>query len=91
MRFDIICKPETGARAEQALANVQRALAEMGVQAEVHLFRDRRKRVDYRIYVTPALIVDDVVRVAGRVPEVQEIKAFIAERPRYLQSVSAVA
>lgn len=91
MRFDIICKPETGARAEQTLANVHQALREMGVQAEVHLFRDRRKMVDYRVYVVPALIVDDVVRVSGRVPEVHEIKAFIAERPRYLQTVSAVA
>ncbi|MDT8440676.1 MAG: thioredoxin family protein [Desulfuromonadales bacterium] len=91
MRFDIICKPETGARAEQSLTNVQQALREMGVQAEVHLFRDRRKMVDHRVYVAPALLVDDVVRVAGRVPEVDEIKSFIAERPRYLQTVADVA
>ena len=91
MRIDIVCKPETGPRAERTLSNVRQALEEMGVRAEVHLFRDRRKMVDNRIYVAPALVVDDVVRIAGRVPEVKEIKAFIAERPRYLQRMQEVA
>lgn len=91
MRIDIVCKPETGSRAERTLANVRQALDEMGVRAEVHLFRDRRKMVDNRIYVAPALVVDDVVRIAGRVPEVHEIKSFIAERPRYLRRMQDVA
>jgi hypothetical protein len=91
MRIDIVCKPETGSRAERTLANVRQALDEMGVRAEVHLFRDRRKMVDSRIYVAPALVVDDVVRISGRVPEINEIKAFIAERPRYLQRMQDVA
>lgn len=91
MRFDIICKPDTGPRAERALDNVRQALDEMGVRAEVHLYRDRRKMVDYRIYVAPALIVDDVVRIAGRVPEVNEVKSFIAERPRYRHRIQEVA
>jgi hypothetical protein len=63
----------------------------MGVKAEVHLYRDRRKMVDNRVYVAPALMIDDVVRIAGRVPEVREIKAFIAERPRYLKRLQQVA
>lgn len=91
MRIDIICKPESASRGDRTLVNVRQALAEMGVQAEVHLFQDRRKMVDHRIYVSPALLVDDVVRIAGRIPEVREIKSFIAERPRYLQRMQEVA
>lgn len=91
MRIDILCKPESSRRCEQTLANVRQALEEMGVQAEVHLFRDRRKMIDNRVYVAPALLVDDVLRVAGRVPEVREIERFIAERPRYHKRVSQVA
>lgn len=91
MRIDILCKPETGSRGERTLAVVRQALEEMGVQAEVHLFRDRRKMVDHRVYVAPALLIDDVLRIAGRVPELQEVKAFIAERPRYLQRLQNVA
>ncbi len=91
MRIDILCKPESSVRCERTLANIREALSEMGVQAEVHLYRDRRKMIDYRVYVSPAVLIDDVVRVSGRVPEVNEIKSLIAERPRYLKRLQKVA
>ena len=91
MRIDILCKPEAGQRGERVLDNVRKALQEMDVRAEVHLFCDRRKMVDNRVYVAPALLIDDVVRVAGRVPEIREIKSFIVERPRYVERMQAVA
>ncbi len=91
MRIDVLCKPEAANRGERVLANVRRALEELDVRAEVHLFCDRRKMVDNRVYVTPALLIDDVVRVAGRVPDVTEIRSFIVERPRYLDRIKEVA
>ena len=91
MRIDILCKPESGRRGERALANVREALQELGVEAEVHLYRDRRKMIDNRVYVSPALLLDDTVRIAGRVPEVKEIVSLIVERPRYLKRVQKVA
>jgi hypothetical protein len=91
MRIDILCKPEAGQRGERVLENVRKALQEMDVRAEVHLFCDRRKMVDNRVYVAPALLIDDVVRVAGRVPEIREIKSFIVERPRYVERMQDVA
>lgn len=91
MRIDIICKPEAGPRGERVLANVRQALEELDVRAEVHLFCDHRKMVDNRVYVAPALLIDDIVRVAGRVPDVHEIRSFIVERPRYVDRVKEVA
>ena len=91
MRIDILCKPENERRGERILANVREALSEMDVRAEVHLFYDRRKMVDNRVYVAPALLIDDVVRIAGRIPEVREIKSFIVERPRYVERMREVA
>ncbi len=91
MRIDILCKPDADQRGERVLANVRQALSEMDVRAEVHLFHDRRKLVDNRVYVAPALLVDDEVRIAGRIPDVREIKSFIVERPRYLERMNAVA
>ncbi len=63
----------------------------MAVRAPGHLFCDRRKLVDNRVYVAPALLIDDVVRIAGRVPDVREIKSFIVERPRYVERMRDVA
>jgi hypothetical protein len=91
MRIDILCKPENGNRCELVLQNVREALSDLGVQAEVHLFRDRRKMIDYRVYVSPALLIDDHVRIAGRIPEKQEIQSLLRERPRYLKRMQEVA
>lgn len=91
MRIDILCKPESGRKCELTLDNVRRALEETGVEAEVHLYRDRRKMIDNRVYVSPALIIDDSVRVAGRVPEVKEITGMLVERPRFVKRMKDVA
>ncbi|MEJ2699519.1 MAG: thioredoxin family protein [Desulfuromonadales bacterium] len=91
MRIDILCKPESSSRCERTLENVREALEELSVKAEVHVFRDRRKMIDNRVYVSPALLIDDTVRVAGRVPEVREIISLIAERPRYRKRMQEVA
>ena len=91
MRIDILCKPESETRGKRVLANVREALEQLDVAAEVHLYLDRRKMIDHRVYVAPALLVDDVVRIAGRVPAVKEIKSLIVERPRYVQRLKKVA
>jgi len=91
MRIDILCKPESGKRCERTLENVREALSRAGVEAEVHVYRDRRKMIDNRVYVSPALLIDDIVRVAGRIPEVNEITTFFSERPRYQKRMGEVA
>ena len=91
MRFDILCKPESGRRCKLTFENVRQALETSGVEAEVHLFRDYRKMIDNRVYVSPALVVDDVVRVAGRVPSVEEILDILSEHPRYRRRSTEVA
>ena len=83
MRIDILSKPEAGSRANRTLCNVREALHNLNLEAEVHLFRDRRKLIDNRVYVSPALLIDDDVRVAGRVPDVQEIEELLRTRTRY--------
>lgn len=91
MRIDVLCKPDHPEGCLGTVENVREALEQLGVQAEVHQFNDSRKMIDNRIYVEPALLIDDQVRIAGRVPEVNEIVNFIIERPRYLQEVAKVA
>lgn len=91
MRIDILCKPENPESCSGTVDNVREALEKLGVEAEVHQFQDSRKLIDNRVYVVPALMIDDQLRIAGRVPEVDEIVNFIVERPRYLKDVAKVA
>ena len=91
MRIDIVCKPDNPEGCKNTVENVREALDKLGVEAEVHQFSDSRKMIDNRIYVVPALLIDDQLRIAGRVPAVDEIVNFIVERPRYLRDVAEVA
>lgn len=91
MRIDIVCKPDKPDACRGTVDNVRQALEKLGVEAEVHQFSDSRKMIDNRIYVVPALLIDDQLRIAGRVPDVEEIVNFLVERPRYLKDVADVA
>lgn len=49
----------------------------MGVDAEVIKVQDIKTITNYGVLVTPALVVDGVVKVAGKVPKLDEIKEWI--------------
>jgi hypothetical protein len=91
MRIDILCRPDGGQRCERTLNNVRQVLEDLDVNAEVHIYKDPRKMIDNRVYVSPALMLDDHLRIAGRVPEVAEIRSMIVERPRYRKRYEEVA
>lgn len=91
MRIDILCKLDKPESCQGTVENVRQALEQLGVEAEVHQYTDSRKMIDNRIYVVPALMIDDQVRIAGRVPKVEEIVNFIVERPRYRKDTADVA
>ncbi|UWZ78677.1 thioredoxin family protein [Geoalkalibacter halelectricus] len=91
MRIDVLCKPDGDKRCERTLSRVRQALENLNLEAEVHLYRDQRKMIDNRVYVSPALLIDDIVRVAGRVPSIEEIERLLRERPRYQKRMKDVA
>lgn len=91
MKIDILTHPKHMEEADKALQNVQEALARTGIEAEVHVYHDVHKMIDHRVYVAPALMIDDTVRIAGRVPETREIISIFAERPRYHKRLQKVA
>jgi small redox-active disulfide protein 2 len=58
----------------------QNALAAVnlsGKEVEVTKVEDIQKIMAYGVMSTPALVVDGVVKVAGKVPKVEEIKEWI--------------
>lgn len=56
---------------------VEKAVKETGVNAEIIKVEDFDKILGYGVMVTPALVVDGEVKVAGKVPSVDEIKKWI--------------
>jgi len=57
--------------------NVLEALKETGLEAEVIKVEDMEEIMKYNVLTTPVLMIDEVVKVKGRVAEVNEIKEFL--------------
>lgn len=58
-------------------ANVRKAVGELGIEANIEKVEDIAKILQYNIMSTPAVVVDEVVKIKGRVPDVNEIKALL--------------
>jgi protein-disulfide isomerase len=50
---------------------------ELDIDAEVVKVQDIQTITDYGVLITPALVVDGVVKVAGKLPKIEEIKGWI--------------
>ena len=57
--------------------NALEAVKLSGKEVEVAKVEDIKKIMGYGVLSTPALVVDGVVKVAGKIPRVEEIKGWI--------------
>jgi len=57
----------------------QEAAKEMGVNAAFEKVQDIQKIMSYGVMSTPALVIDEKVKVFGRVPSKDAIKKYIEE------------
>ena len=65
------------AKCTQLAERTKDAVKELGIDAEVSKVQDIKTITNYGVLVTPALVVDGVVKIAGKLPKVQEIKELI--------------
>ena len=65
-------------KCKQLAANAEEAARQAGVACEIEKVTDIKRIVAFGVMMTPALAVDGQVKVAGRVPSVDEIKTLIA-------------
>lgn len=61
---------------EQEVINV---LAELNVAADVQKVEEMEEIMKYDVMITPALVINDNVKVAGRMPKKEELKKMITE------------
>ena len=65
-------------KCQQLVANVQAAVADAGIQAEISKVEDITKIVEYGVMMTPALVIDGDIKAVGKVLTAQEIAALLA-------------
>lgn len=66
------------AKCRQVEAVVRGTVAEMGIDATIEKVEDIEKIMEYNVLVTPVLVIDEEVRIKGRVPSGAEVKDLLA-------------
>jgi small redox-active disulfide protein 2 len=65
-------------RCKQLEATTREALARLGVDVAIEHVTDPAEIASWGVMRTPALVVDDEVRVSGRVPSVEELVTLVS-------------
>lgn len=66
-------------RCHEVEKRTMNALIELNVAADVQKVTDIKKIMEYRIFSTPGLVINGIVKCSGRIPSVDEIKKWIKQ------------
>jgi arsenite methyltransferase len=64
-------------RCRNLTANAEKAVQELGIEAEIEKVTEVQDIIAFHILMTPGLVIDGQVKAAGRVPSVEEIKQLL--------------
>lgn len=66
-------------KCKQLFENAKKAVEEKRIDAEIVKVEDMDKITDYAVMVTPAIVIDGVVKAAGKAPGIKEIKEMLSQ------------
>jgi len=66
------------ARCADLAAATEQAAKTLGIEYQLEKVTDLHQIMAFGVMMTPALVVDGKVKLAGRVPSVEEIKKLVA-------------
>jgi predicted DsbA family dithiol-disulfide isomerase len=58
-------------------AIVKQVVAQLGIEATVEKVEDIQKIMEYNVLTTPVLVIDEQIKVKGRVPMPEEVKSLL--------------
>lgn len=64
-------------RCKALAANAEAAAKALGIEYEMEKITDVKQIAGFGVMMTPALVVDGVVKAAGKVADVEEIKGLL--------------
>lgn len=64
-------------KCKKLASEVEKAIAESGVRAEIHKVEKLSDIMDYGVMTMPALVINEQVKATGRIPPVAEMVSWI--------------
>ena len=64
-------------KCKRLLKNVETAVKELGIEAEIKKVDDITEIMDRGVMFTPALAIDGEMKISGRVADVEELKEIL--------------
>jgi small redox-active disulfide protein 2 len=65
------------AKCKITVANAEEAVRQTGVAAQILKVEDIQEIMEYNVLSTPVLVIDEGIKIKGRVASVEEIKSFL--------------
>ena len=65
-------------KCKQTAEVVRRAVEQVGIDATIYKVEAIREILKFKVMTTPAVAVDGQLRISGKVPTVEEVKALLA-------------
>ncbi len=69
-------------KCKKTTQNVQLAVEELGIDVEINKVEKLDEIIKYSVMMTPALVIDGEVKVAGKIPNKQEIINWLKEKTK---------
>ena len=66
-------------KCKKAYENAEQAIKDLGISADLEKVESIKDIMSFDVMVTPAVAIDGKVKVSGKVPSVDDIKAYITE------------
>ncbi len=57
--------------------NVQEAVKQLGIEVEITKVEDIEEMMKYNVLTTPVLVIDEEIKIKGRIAQIDEIKELL--------------
>jgi small redox-active disulfide protein 2 len=57
--------------------NVEEAVKQLGIEAEIIKVEDIEEMMKYNVLTTPVLVIDEQIKIKGRIAQIDEIKELL--------------
>jgi len=64
-------------KCKATFTNVEEAVKQLGIEVKIIKIEDIEEMMTYNVLTTPVLMIDDVIKIKGRVATISEIKQML--------------